>query len=329
MNEPLFLSSEDVEQLLDWPAMIGRLKTVYSHELPESAAPRRIVARHQDRWLRSLVAVPPGLRFMGGKLFARASSGQVTYLVTLIDQETGELCALIDGNVITAVRTAATTAAALSEVLPKNKALNIGILGSGTEARSHLTALSHVCRIASASVFSPTPAKREAFAADFSASLGVPCAALDNARGVVEGADIVVAAARSADETPIFEGAWLREGQVVVSIGSTSPDQREIDAQTISAADFIISDVPSELLEETGDMIEARKAGIDPEHKLFSISQVLRGECAAQIQAAGRILYKSVGAAVQDLAVAEVAYDAAVASGTGTTLGISFRDKKG
>src|SRR5690625_6204509 len=92
---------------------------------------------------------------------------QVSYMINLFDKDTAELAALIDGNRVTGLRTASTTAVGASTILP-NKPVSIGVISSGFEARSHLQALGNVAEFSSIRVFSPTPANREAVVAAFS-----------------------------------------------------------------------------------------------------------------------------------------------------------------
>lgn len=324
----LFLTADDTDALLSWPDMIAALRAAYSPDLDAKMSPPRVVARGNGAWLRALAAIPPSGRFMGSKVFGFSRSRNVSYLITLFDQETAEVVALIDGNSITALRTAATSALAIDLMAPKQIG-SVAVLGSGSEAKAHIRAAAAVRTFSEVRVFSPTPVNRNKFAAELNADTGIVCHAAASARDAVEGADLVIAAARSHNETPILEGAWLKDGMSVVSIGSTLPEQREIDPQTVEVCDLIVSDMPDEVAEETGDMLAARAAGVEFESKMVSLNDLVRGGCADRVKAARLPMFKSVGAAIQDIAVAELAFRQAASRNIGTRLPISFREKRG
>ena len=140
---PLFLTADETEAVLSWPDMIGALRSAYSVDLDEGASPPRVVARGSGAWLRALAAIPPSGRFMGSKVFGFSRSRKVSYLITLFDQETGDIVGLLDANAVTALRTAATSALAVDLIAPQ-KIRTVAVLGSGSEAQSHIRAVAAV-----------------------------------------------------------------------------------------------------------------------------------------------------------------------------------------
>ena len=113
----------------------------------------------------------------------------------------------------------------------------------------------------------------------------------------------------------------------VVSIGSTVPNQREIDASVVAACDLIVCDDVDEVAERTGDMLEAQRAGVGFRDKTFSLHQLLTGQLDERLTAAPRRLFKSVGGGLQDVVVAEVVLHNALAAGIATPLPIEFETK--
>ncbi len=210
------------------------------------------------------------------------------------------------------------------DILAPRRALRAAVLGSGTEAQGHLRALAAVRKLSGASVFSPTAAKREQFAATLGAELGITIAPFARAEAAVEGADIVIAAARSHDETPILSGDWLRSGVLLVSIGSTLPEQRELDVRSVEVSDLIVCDMVHEVAEETGDFIAVTKAGVAFDHKMASLNDLVMGRLAERVAAARHPMFKSVGAAVQDITVATIAYENAIKRGLAVELPIEL-----
>ena len=265
---------------------------------------------------------------MGAKLFGFGHSKQVSYLIALFERETGALAALLDANLITAYRTAATSAVAVDRLAPAGEPVTLGVLGSGLEATMHVRAIAAVRPIRALRVFSPTAANRDAFAEKFRRELGVDCSAAPDTEAAVGDAAIVVAAARSHGEKPILQGRWLRPGMLVVSIGSTLPEQREIDAEVVARCDLIVCDMCEEVVHETGDMLAARAAGIAFEHKVVSLNDVLTGAAADRLAAARQPMFKSIGAALQDIVVAELVVNKAIASGLAQPTPLGFLMKQ-
>lgn len=315
----LYLSQADTRALLTWPEVIACLARAYASGDDPRAAPPKVVARRDGMWLRALTAVSGTGDSLGVKIIAKGRPRSADHLIALWDPESGGLACLMDGKHVTAMRTAGTSAVAVDRIAP-NEPLRIAVLGSGREAATHVSALATVRKVKSLAVYSPTPANREAFAKKFGTELGVECRAADSARAAVQGADLVIAAARSHDETPILEGAWLAPGMMVVSIGSTVPEQREVDPEVARRADVIVADVPDEVARETGDMIAACAAGVAFEGKLVALADVVRGSRAVRQGRDNIVLFKSVGSGLQDIAVSEMCHAKARAAGVGVEL---------
>lgn len=321
-NKPVFISAEVTELVLDWPSMIDAIRQSYAVPHGDRTS-FRAVARDGGVWLRSLVSVPPASRVMGAKIFGRSSGRGVSYLLPLFDRESSELLALIDGRHLTALRTAATSAVAV-ERLMRPGPVRLGVIGSGGEARAHVKAIAQVRPIETVTVYSPTPHKREQFAADLASELGVKCRAVGHPEQAVAESNVVVCAARSHDERPVLDGDWLADGTLLVSIGSTIPEQRELDMRSIERCDLIVCDMLHEVVDETGDFIEAKAQGLDFGGKLATLNDLVLGRVADRVQAARLPMYKSVGAAIQDLTVAELAWRRALDQGLARELDMAL-----
>jgi alanine dehydrogenase len=316
-----FVDAEATATVLQWPEMIERLARAYGQPVRHDTSPPRVLARGGGSWLRCLVAVPPGGRFMGTKIFGLSATKTVNYLIALYEQKTALLAGLVDACHITSMRTAATSAVAVDRMARRDKPLSVGVLGSGQEAKAHVEALAAVRKIASLKVYSPTAANRDAFAARFGGT------AVATLREAATGMDVVIAAARSRDESPILYGDWLARDALVVSIGSTLPEQREIDASVVEACEFIVLDNVEEVVEQTGDMIAATKAGMKFDAKLASLNDLVMGKCEDRAARGGRRMFKSAGSAIQDVVVAELAFERAVERGLAVDMPIEFFTK--
>jgi len=328
---PLFVSSEAAASVFRWTPAIQALQETYARPLGPHAVPRRTIAAGaaERASLRTMSAVPPGSRYYGAKLMGMAfgpAGRQLEYAVVLFDATTGSLAAIVDGNLVTAYRTAATSAAALDRLAPQGAA-RLAVLGSGLEARMHTLAIASVRALSEVRVYSPTPARRESFAQEIGRELGIPVRAVDSPAEAVGGADIVLAAARSYGEKPILEGAWLAPHATVISIGSTIPDQREVDSSVVERAHLIICDNVEEVVEESGDMLAATKEGIAAEAKCFSLNDLMSGKVG---RPAGEqvAMYKSVGSGLQDVVVGGMILDLARSAGLAQPLPVRFEPKR-
>lgn len=327
---PVFVSSDAARSVFVWKDAIRALQSAYAQSISPKSTPPRTVAVAGKTWLRTLPAVPVGSRYYGAKVMGMAmgsASPGVEYVIVLFDQETSRIAAFVDGNLVTGFRTAATSAAALDRLAPA-KAARLAVLGSGLEASMHTRAIAAVRDLTEVVVFSPTPERRATFAQAVTRDLGVPARGVASAWEAVEGADLVLAAARSHDEQPILFGDWLQVGATVVSIGSTIPEQREIDVSVVARSDIIVCDMLEEVLEETGDMLAAHKAGVAFHDKSFSLAELLAGSLDVRLKDARTRMYKSVGGGLQDIVVAGLILDRAIEAGLATTLPIEFDTKR-
>lgn len=300
-----FISDDAVAELVDWPSVVGALRSAYAGVVKDEMVPPRTMARGDGFWMRTLSAISPSGRTFGCKIIAAGPRAKrASYLIPLWDQQTMDLVALIDGNRITGYRTAGTAAVAVDLLAPQ-RPLIVGILGSGFESRGLFAAVKDTRAIASAKVFSPTAANRAKFAADF----GIEVA--ETAEEAVLGADLVLCAARSYDEQPILQGKWLGPKAVVVSVGSTLEEQREVDVETLARAALVVADMPEEVEHETGDALAALREGVELAAKMVPLTDLAAGRVTAP---EGITVYKSVGSALQDIVIAEMILERASAA---------------
>src|ERR1700760_2300098 len=208
---PVFVSAEAAEKVFSWRDAIEALTAAYAAPAPPSALPGRTVGSDAGAWLRTLPALPPGLPTYGVKIMGVATSSAnpgAEYVIVLFDRETSRIAAFVDGHRVTAYRTAATSATALDRLAHPGP-IRLAVLGSGLEAGMHVRAFAAVRDLDRVSVFSPTPERRDAFAAAVVRDLGVNAEAAGDPQTAVESADVVLSAARSYGEQPILFGQWL------------------------------------------------------------------------------------------------------------------------
>jgi ornithine cyclodeaminase/alanine dehydrogenase-like protein (mu-crystallin family) len=125
----------------------------------------------------------------------------------------------------------------------------------------------------------------------------------------------------------VLRGEWLQPGMTVVSIGSTLPEQREVDVDVIRKAELIVADMVDEVSHDTGDLLAAAREGVVFSGKLHSLSDLIGGRLPAR-SPDGIAVYKSVGSALQDVVTAEMLLKRARSSGVGTVLPVSIAPVK-
>ncbi len=237
-------------------------------------------------------------------------------IVTLFDGENGRPTAILNASAVTAIRTAAVTALA-TRLLAREDAGVLAMLGSGVQAQAHLRALALVREFAEVRVFSPNAEHAGALVAAAAGELGegVRVEAAGSAREAVEGADVVVTATNS--RTPVLELGWLAEGVHVNAIGASVPSARELDSETIAAAELFV-DSRESAANEAGDYRTALSEGaIGEDHIRAELGEVVIGSHPGRSGPAAITVFRSLGLAVEDLAAAEVAVASARRAGAG------------
>jgi ornithine cyclodeaminase/alanine dehydrogenase-like protein (mu-crystallin family) len=210
-------------------------------------------------------------------------------IILLNDPQTGAPLAVMDGRLITEMRTAAVSAAA-TKLLASPDAKVLAILGSGVQARSHQEALPLVRNFQEIRVWSNTPAHAKSFAKEINATLR------SSAEEAVRGADVVVTATNS--KTPVLRGAWLKPGCHVNAIGACRPDWRELDDDAMHNVVFV--DSREAAIKESGDVILSRT-------KIYTeLGEAIAGKVPSR--ANETTIFKSLGMAVEDIAAALLVY---------------------
>jgi ornithine cyclodeaminase/alanine dehydrogenase-like protein (mu-crystallin family) len=236
--------------------------------------------------------------------------------VLLFEPEHGSPVALIDAIEITAIRTAAVSGLA-TRLLARSQARELAILGSGTQARSHLTAMRAVRPINRVRAWSPHPERLDAFVKG-AEEPGLVAEAAPDARSAVEGADIVCTV--TASREPVLEGAWLADGAHVNAVGASQPSSRELDNEAVRRSRLFV-DRRESAKRESGDyLIPLREGAIGDDHIVAEIGEVAAGMAAGRRSAEEITLFKSLGLAIEDLAAARWVHERAVETGSGASV---------
>ncbi|MHB8733121.1 MAG: ornithine cyclodeaminase family protein [bacterium] len=239
-----------------------------------------------------------------------------THLATilLLDPATGALRAVLDGRLITEMRTAAVSAAA-TDRLGRADARVLALLGAGVQARAHLESLREVRPPAEVRVWSRTRASAERCASEMRERFGVAVTAAASAERAVRGADMICTV--TASTTAVVEGGWLAPGAHINAVGAARPDWRELATDAVRRARLFV-DSREAALAEAGDVVgPIREGAITERHIVAEIGEVFDGRHAGRGSPDEITLFKSVGMAVEDVATARFAYARAQAKGIG------------
>ena len=235
--------------------------------------------------------------------------------VTLFSRDTGELLALMNASEITAIRTAAVSAVA-TRLLARENAQQLGIIGAGVQARTHLKALACVRPIKHARVAARNIEHAEQLVREMQPHVPFPIEAVQKNEDAVRDADLIVTATSSLE--PVINKDWISEGAHVNAIGTHSPVSREIDSATMAVARIFV-DRRESALNESGDYLLAAKDGlIGPENILGEIGELVIGTRQGRTSENEITLFKSLGLAIEDVVCAAYLYEQAQAQSVGT-----------
>jgi alanine dehydrogenase len=316
MMPALFLREADVEQLLDMDTALDVCKTMFRHLADGEAEhlPRGRV-HGPGIVLHSMSAAACYLNVVGWKAYTTTRSG-AKFLVGLYDTS-GELLALIEADRLGQLRTGAATGVAV-ELMALPEASEVGLFGAGWQAESQLMAVARSRPIQVAYVYSRTDAKRVAFADRMSSLLGIEVRPVDRPQEAAEDLPIVITATTSRE--PVFDGHWLAEGALVCAVGSNWLNRAEIDDTVIRRADNIVCDSIKACQQEAGDFVVALEKGIFDWSRAVELADVVVGRATARNSRDSIALFKSVGIAIEDVALAATLYGRARAQNVGQPL---------
>jgi ornithine cyclodeaminase/alanine dehydrogenase-like protein (mu-crystallin family) len=293
-----FLDEHQVRAHLEWDALIAAMENAlidFSAGRVQQPVRRFLTVDRYEGFFGIMPAVSD--KVMGIKLVTfypnNAARGLPTHLamIQLFAPETGEALALIDGRLITEMRTAAVSAAA-TKVLAAADAKVLAILGSGVQARAHVEALSRVRAFEEIRVWGRTRKNAERFAAEVGARVMA-------AEDAVRGADVVVTATAATE--PILEGAWLKPGAHVNAIGWRGHDSRELDDAAM--ANVVVVESREAAYDQCGDVIGSGS-------EIYAeLGEILAGKKPARAEET--TVFDSVGIAIEDIAAARLVYEAA------------------
>ena len=311
----ILLSEADVKSILTMPLALEAVEASFQRLADGSAQVHSRARLHVPgkSFLHYMAAADATSGYMGLKIYTSAKEG-LRFLILLFHAESGELLAEIEADFVGQMRTGAASGVA-TQLLARADAKTLGIVGTGLQARTQLEAISSVRKLESIRAFSRDPQRREQFAADMTAQLGIPVAAVSGAEQAVRDMDIVVSSTTSTN--PVVEGRWLKPGVHINAIGANFPQKHELDAEAIRRCDLIVADSREQSKIESGDLIQMYGDDQRRWTNVLNFAEIVSGKTPGRANDHQITLFKSNGIATEDIVVAGRIYEIAKECGMG------------
>lgn len=307
--QPLAVDSFEVEAHVGYDLALAAAREAALAVAGNDVACGRVTLPFDGGWMRIMGAVVPSLDLFGYKEFHLAAEDQVRYAVHLFRLSDGAPLGVVDGALVTPLRTAATAAVASEWFFGRGRSVRLAVVGSGAEAQSGVRALNAVLALKDVRVTSRSQVNRERCAEGLQADTGLSVSAVANIRDAVDGADMVYVATNSGGAV-VATREDLRGVSFVASIGSTLPSQRELHGDVLAGAARVVLDT-WDVLEESGDAIEATGLGFTRDRVTLLGAMPDRSWQDTE----GQVVYKSIGSPEQDVVLAHRILDAARTTG--------------
>ncbi|WP_416798629.1 ornithine cyclodeaminase family protein [Ciceribacter azotifigens] len=308
----LVLDEQQTSRALPWPELIGAIERIFAggcvvpvrHHLDVA------VPGERDATLLMMPAWIPG-EYIGVKLLSVFPDNHLrslpaifgTYLLS--SGRTGEMLAVIEGGELTARRTAATSALA-ARYLAREDAEEMLVVGTGRLSLNLIQAHAVTRPLKRFRVWGRSGEKAAAIVHEARA-LGYDAAVVTDLEAASRSADLISCCTLSSE--PLIRGAWLKPGAHLDLVGAFKPSMRESDDEAVSRAEVFV-DTRAGALTEGGDLVQPINAGVIRESDIRAeLAELVRGEATGRSSASAITLFKSVGAALEDLAGAVLAYE--------------------
>jgi ornithine cyclodeaminase/alanine dehydrogenase-like protein (mu-crystallin family) len=232
------------------------------------------------------------------------------------DINTGDIIGIMDGSLITAMRTGAATGVSV-KYLARKDSTTMGIYSGGIQARKQVSGVYWGLNqnLEKCKVFDLKKDIAKEFKKELERELGIDIEIEDSGDNLLENTDILVAATTST--TPLFEGDKVSEGVHISSIGAHAADIRELDSTIIKRASILVGGLKEACLAEAGDYIIPIREGVISEDDIISIGEIITGNVIGRKNESDITIFKSVGISAQDVATAKLVYDRALEENIG------------
>jgi len=319
MSGALFLDEACVRQLVTMDDALAAVEEVFGAQgRGEVFNVPRVRAPVKGGTLRITAAVLSYRGYYGVKVSSTAIfHSNAGRMFCLYREETGELCAVVQVFAMGALRTGAASGIA-TKYLANPDAAVLGVLGTGRQARTQVDAICAVRPIREIRVWSPRPESRAAFCLDLKNHNKINVLDVDSPEKAVRDADVLVTATTAT--SPVLHGAWLKPGVHINAIGANYEHRRELDSAAVAAARFIATDDTEQVRYESTDLAAPVAEGLLNWDRVHGLGEVVSGKTRGRAARDDITLFKSLGVAIEDVALAARAYEKALKLGVGMAL---------
>jgi alanine dehydrogenase len=308
------LTEDDVRQLLTMDEALEAVEAGLRKMAQDEAfiVPRgRVQTDHA--MLHIMSASAKSLGVLGYKAYVTSRKGS-HFHVGLYDGKSGALLALMHADYLGQVRTGAASGVA-TKYMARADATTVGIFGSGKQARTQVQAICKVRKVSRVHVYSPNEERRRAFAEEMSLVCQTEVLPVSHPELASREMDIIVTATTSRE--PVLHASWIDQGTHINAIGSNFLSKTEVDPETIQRCNLIVVDSRDQARIEAGEFVQALDAGILRWSDVRELGSVIVGRYHARAHPQDITLFKSLGIAIEDVAVAGRVYARAVEANAG------------
>ena len=315
----LFLDERAVAQLVTMPDALSAVEEVFLESGKGNVTNvSRVRAPLKDGILRITAGILTYRGYYGIKISSTTVFGRnAGRIFCLYKEDGGELCAIIQVFGMGALRTGAASGVA-TKYLANPHAAVLGVIGAGRQARTQVEAIAQVRPLREVRVFSQTKQRQAQFCQDLVDRMGIPVQTAASAEEAVRHSDVVVTATTAT--SPVLLGQWLRPGTHINAIGANYEHRRELDSEAVTRCATIVTDDQEQVRYESTDLGAPVKEGLLHWNQVRGLGELVAGRIPGRTATSDITLFKSLGVAIEDVALAIVAYEKALKRGVGQKL---------
>lgn len=319
----LYLAEKDVVAALSMPAAIHALESMLKEHAVDHVrnVPKTLGTWGQGSSMHALGSFMTSGGHCGFKTWVHTPQGGGS-LFTLFDSSSGRLLAIIEARALGMMRTAAICGVATRLMAPANTQV-AALIGTGPQAVTQLAALAASCAPTLVKIFSPTPAKREAFVEQLAPNYPFELRACDSLQEALSDATVVTTVTRASE--PFIHRSLLAEKCHINAMGAILPSKAELDQDIVRAADFIAVDSRENALRGSRELREHLGTDPGPWQEIPELGLLAAGQCSPP-DGARLTLFKGMGMGLSDLAMARHVHEYAVRHGVGIALPAQTRE---
>ena len=321
----MVLTSDDVESILTINDTISLLEKSFielSRKQVNMTDRDVFVLEDKNGWFGIMTAHMKNMAALGTKLVTvfpkniEINKPTTQAVISLIDVNTGELIGIIDGSLITGMRTGATTGIA-TKYLSKKNSSKLSILGSGFQSKFQLMAICSVRHIKEIFINSPSIDSKSNYIHELEDLLDIPIIIEKNITKLIN-TDILVTSTTSP--IPLFDGNLLDNGIHINCIGAHTKETREVDLRTIEKSKVVV-DERSAALREAGELIIPIQNGEITDNIIYAeLAEIVSGQKPGRLTDDEITLFKSMGLSLEDISTAKFVFDKAIEKGLGRNI---------